>query len=190
MIILKRVSLLSLIALVITVARSQSVAPQPKTQASSSPSAESELIDKYCVSCHNDRALTGGLSLSGVDVQNLAGHAELWEKVLYKLRTGQMPPAGRPRPDQAAVKAMVTRLETELDRGAAANPSPGSIGVHRLNRTEYANAVRDLLALDVDTKSLLLPDEADEGFDNVAASLTMSPAHIERYLSTARMISR
>jgi mono/diheme cytochrome c family protein len=170
--------------------RAQNGALLAQGPAATASAAHREVIDKYCVTCHNDRARTGGLSLNGVDVENVGGHAEIWEKVLHKLRTGQMPPAGAPRPDEAVVTRMASWLETSLDRDAAAKPNPGRIGAHRLNRSEYANAIRDLFALEVDTKSLLLPDEADEGFDNVAASLTLSPAHVERYLSTARRITR
>ncbi len=159
-------------------------------QSAASASSPRELIDKYCVTCHNDNARTAGLTLSGLDVTKVGQNAELLEKVLHKLRTRQMPPAGRPRPEQGASQAMMASLEAALDAAAATRPRPGRVGVHRLNRTEYANAIRDLLALDVDTKSLLLPDEADEGFDNVAASLALSPAHLERYLTAARDISR
>ena len=155
-----------------------------------SPSPHREFLDRYCVACHNDRTRTAGLTLSGIDLENPHQNAELWEKVVHKLRTGQMPPAGRAQPDHTASHAMTSWLTTALDKAAAAQPSPGRVGVHRLNRTEYANAIRDLISLDVDARALLLPDEADEGFDNVAASLALSPAHFERYLAAAREISR
>jgi hypothetical protein len=153
-------------------------------------SPQREFIEKHCTACHNDRPRTAGLTLSGIDVNDVRPNAELWEKVFHKLRTGQMPPAGRPQPDRAASNAMISWLSTSLDAAAAASPNPGRVGVHRLNRTEYANAIRDLLGLEVDARALLLPDEADEGFDNVAASLALSPAHLERYLAAARDISR
>ncbi len=155
-----------------------------------STSPQRNFLNKNCTACHNDTARTAGLSLTGNEIDKPGKHAELFEKVLHKIRTGQMPPASRPRPDPSESKAMVARLETALDRAADANPNPGRVGAHRLNRTEYANAIRDLLALDVDTKAMLLPDEADEGFDNIAASLALSPSHLERYLSAAREISR
>jgi mono/diheme cytochrome c family protein len=155
-----------------------------------SSSAPRTFIEKNCVGCHNDTARTGGLSLSAVDMDKPGEHSEVLEKVLHKIRTGQMPPSSRPRPEVGSAKAMVAWLETALDRAADASPHPGRVGVHRLNRTEYANAIRDLLALDIDTKSMLLPDEADEGFDNIAASLALSPSHLERYLAAAREISR
>ncbi len=149
-----------------------------------------QFLDTYCVTCHNDRLNTAGLTLSGLDISDLSANAELWERVLHKVRTGQMPPAGRPQPALAVSHAVTTSLATALDEAAARRPDPGRIGLHRLNRIEYANAVRDILGLTVDAKALLLPDEADEGFDNVAASLALSPAHLERYLSAARDISR
>src|SRR5688572_4016440 len=106
-------------------------------------------IDQQCASCHNDTARVGGFSLSGADLGNVAANPELWEKVNHKIRTGQMPPPNRPRPEGAASKAMVSWLETSLDRAAAANPNPGRVGIHRLNRSEYANVVRDLLGLEI-----------------------------------------
>ena len=117
-------------------------------------------------------------------------HAEAWEKVVRKLRARAMPPAGRPRPDKADYAAVASVLETALDQAAAANPNPGRSTTHRLNRTEYANAIRDLLALEVDGRALLPPDDADLGFDNMADILSMSPALLERYLSAARKITR
>jgi len=147
------------------------------------------VVRTNCVGCHNDQARTGGLSLSRIPADNVGANPEIWEKVLYKLRTGQMPPAGTTRPAKAALDVAIASLELALDRAAIANPAAGRVGFHRLNRSEYANAVRDLLAVEVDPKSLL-PDEADEGFDNVATTLTFSPTHFERYLSAARRISR
>jgi mono/diheme cytochrome c family protein len=149
-----------------------------------------QVIDAYCVVCHNKDLLTGGLDLDGLDLDEVGRDAEIWEKVFHKLSTGQMPPTDMPQMDEADSIAMVSWLESTLDGASRAQPNPGKVGVHRLNRTEYANAVRDLLAVEVDPKALLLPDETDEGFDNVAASLTISPAHLERYLSAARKISR
>ena len=155
-----------------------------------SASAQREFIDANCVACHNEQLLTAGLTLAGIDIEKVGANAEVWEKVLHKLDTGQMPPMGTPRPDRAASGALLSWLETELDLAAAANPDPGIVGVHRLNQTECANAVRDLLALEVEGSSLLLPDEADSGFDNIAANLQLSPAHLERYMSAARKIRR
>jgi hypothetical protein len=147
-------------------------------------------LQQHCSTCHNDRSRTAGFTLSGLDAAHIGRDAEAWEKILHKLRTGQMPPAGRPRPDPAALRATMISVSTALDRAAAGRADFTPTGIHRLNRAEYANAVRDVLALEIDARSLLLPDEADEGFDNVAASLTVSPSHLERYLAAARDISR
>jgi mono/diheme cytochrome c family protein len=152
-----------------------------------------QTVDKYCASCHNARVKTsataGGVVLSDVDLAAVAKDPVLWEKVIRKLRTGAMPPSGMPRPEPAAHDALVAYLETTLDREAAARPNPGRSGPHRLNRAEYANAIRDLLALDVDTATLLPPDDSAEGFDNIADVLGASPALLERYLSAAAKIS-
>jgi mono/diheme cytochrome c family protein len=148
------------------------VAQQSRPPAASS--APRAFFDKNCVVCHNDQARTGGLSLSGKEIEQPGEHAELGEKVLMKLRTRQMPPPSRPRPDAAETKAVTSWLEASLDRAAAEHPYPGRVGAHRLNRTEYANAIRDMLGLEINAKTLLLPDEADEGFDNVAESLALS----------------
>jgi mono/diheme cytochrome c family protein len=164
-------------------------APAEATQPTTSI-APSAFLDTYCVTCHNDRVRAAGLSFNPAALGDPAANPELWEKVLQKVRTGQMPPVGRPRPDAATLAAVLGTVADSLDRAAAAHPDPGRVGVHRLNRTEYRNAILDLLSLQVDAAALLLPDEADEGFDNVAASLALSPSHLERYLAAARAISR
>ncbi len=165
-------------------------APSPATE-TASPRA---VLDRYCVTCHNDRLRTGGLTLdaASVDAADPSRHADVWEKVIAKLRTGAMPPPGRPRPDAATYDAVAGRLESDIDRAAAANPDPGRTStVHRLNRTEYRNAIRDLLALDLDVTPLLPGDEtSDTGFDNNADVLSISTAQLERYLSAARTITR
>ena len=147
-------------------------------------------VTTYCTGCHNDRLRTGGMSLADPALVDPVAHPELWEKILHKIGTGQMPPAKMPRPEPADFRTVIADIETRLDRAAAAHPDPGRVGAHRLNRTEYGNAVRDLLGVTIDTSSVLLPDEADEGFDNVAVSLALSPAHLERYLTAAREVSR
>jgi mono/diheme cytochrome c family protein len=150
-----------------------------------------DIINSYCVGCHNGRLKTAGLELDRLDLQHIADHAEQWEKVVTKLRTGEMPPPGRPRPDAAAYREAAAALEKELDAAASAKPHPGRVPVHRLNRNEYTNAIRDLLGLEIDGRALLSSDEADqEGFDNVASVLSVSPALLENYLSAARTISR
>ena len=159
--------------------------------ASDSPPAlqQRALLDKYCVTCHNQKAKTAGLLLDKTDISNVGPSAEVWEKVIRKVRGGLMPPAGAPRPDKAAAEGLVSYLETSLDRTAAANPNPGRALLHRLNRTEYGNAIRDLLGLEVDVTSLLPPDDAAYGFDNIADLLGVSPVLLERYLNAAWKIS-
>jgi mono/diheme cytochrome c family protein len=147
------------------------------------------VLDRYCVSCHNDRARTGGLALDRMDLGQVPAGAEVWEKVVRKVRSGMMPPPGLPRPDDSVRKALASWLEATLDRAAATRPNPGRALIHRLNRAEYTNAIRDLLALDVDAASLLPPDDAAYGFDNIADALGVSPLLLERYLSAAGRIS-
>jgi mono/diheme cytochrome c family protein len=149
------------------------------------------LIKTHCSGCHNQRLRTGGLSLDDVDPAQAGANAALWEKVAHKLRSGQMPPFGRPRPDKPAVDTFVAGLERALDEAAARTPNPGRPVTHRLTRTEYANAVRDLLALEVDTRGLLPADDTDQhGFDNNSEVLSLSPSLLERYLSAARATTR
>jgi hypothetical protein len=154
------------------------------------PSAQQAVLGKYCISCHSAKLRTGGLSLQDADLNNVPAAAGTWEKVIRKLRTGSMPPQGLPRPDSATVNALASYLETSLDQAAAAKPNPGHAAMHRLNRAEYANAIRDVLALDVDATALLPPDDESSGFDNIADVLRMSPSLMERYLSASWNISR
>src|SRR5712671_4967104 len=169
-------------------------APQTAAQAASPATPAvltSDVLNTYCVTCHNGRLKTGGLQVDSLDVTHVAGDAQQWEKIVTKLRTGEMPPPGRPRPDAATYTAVAAALERDLDAAAAATPRPGRVPVHRLNRSEYTNAIRDLLGLEIDGKALLSSDEADqEGFDNVASVLSVSPALLEGYISAARTISR
>ena len=148
------------------------------------------LIDRYCLACHNARLRTAGVVLEGLDVTNVAPGAATWERVLRKLRGREMPPAGRPRPNEAEYDALATELATALDRAARRAPNPGRGALHRLNRTEYANVIRDLLALEVDVARFLPPDDSSYGFDNIADVLRVSPLLLEQYLSAARVISR
>ncbi|MGH9648412.1 MAG: DUF1592 domain-containing protein [Bryobacteraceae bacterium] len=141
---------------------------------------------RYCVGCHSDKLKTGGVSLANAATLG----PETLEKVLHKLRAGEMPPAGMPRPDAATYAALTSGLETELDRNALAHPNPGAPAVHRLNRAEYRNAVRDLLDLDLDHSANLPPDDSGYGFDNIGDVLTVSPLHMEKYLANARRIAR
>jgi uncharacterized protein DUF1592/uncharacterized protein DUF1588/uncharacterized protein DUF1587/uncharacterized protein DUF1585/uncharacterized protein DUF1595/cytochrome c len=148
------------------------------------------LLDQYCVTCHNDRLKTANLSLQGLDVTQAADHAELWEKVIRKLRAGVMPPPDLPRPALSEYEGVRDWLETEIDRHASTRTNPGSVVLHRLNRTEYANAIRDLLDLQVDVASLLPPDDSANGFDNIAGSLTISPTLLESYATAAARVAR
>ena len=160
--------------------------------ASTPPDHPGALLNKYCVTCHNTRLKTGGLQLDTVDPQRVAENGAVWETVVRKLHAGTMPPVGAPRPDQAALAGLTAWLETELDRAAAARPNPGrTAAFHRLNRTEYQNAIRDLLALDaIDVASMLPADDMSYGFDNIGGVLRLSSSLLERYLAAARKISR
>ena len=156
--------------------------------AASAPSRA--LLDQYCVACHNERLRTGDLTLETLDIGQVAANAEVLETVVRKLRSGQMPPAGRPRPGSDSVQAFVTALEAALDRSAAAAPDPGRVASRRLNRTAYVYAIRDLLALEIDGEALLPSDMAGFGFDNNADVLSVTPVLMSRYLSAATKISR
>jgi cytochrome c5 len=163
-------------------------AQRPAAAAAQPAQTQRALLDKYCVTCHNTRLKTADLMLDELDVANLPRHADIAERVVRKLRAGMMPPTGMPRPDDATMTSLITWMEGELDRGAVTHvPAPG---LHRLNRTEYANAIRDLLALEVDASKFLPSDDSTRGFDNIAGALTMSPALMEAYLSAAGKISR
>ena len=170
----------------------QAVSPQqPAPVATSTPQA---VLQRYCLTCHNENLKQRGtvpIALDHLDLANVGPAAETWERVVRKLRTGLMPPPGRPRPDQTAHDGLTSWLEGELDRAAAAHPNPGRTEpFHRLNRAEYQNVVRDLLDLDVNVASLLPPDDASYGFDNIAGVLKMSPTLMDRYLAAAQKISR
>ena len=174
-------------------ARREARGQQPAAASSApvmAPAESQALVTQYCVTCHNARLKTGGLVLEGHDTAKLADEPAFWEKVVRKLRGGTMPPAGRPRPEPERSRALIGSLERGLDEVAAASPNPGRPMLHRLNRTEYANAVRDLLALPVDAATLLPPDTSGFGFDNVADVLTMSPGLLDRYISAAHRIGR
>ncbi len=188
-----RLALVSLALTGLVVAAAEPVRPGAiaSTVRQSAPAVDLRaFVSTYCTTCHNDRVRSGGLSLANPEVADPAMHPELWEKALQKLSTGQMPPARQKRPDAAGLQRVVSHITTTLDRAAEARPDPGRVGAHRLNRTEYGNAIRELLGVNIDTAGLLLQDESDDGFDNVAASLALSPSHLERYLTAAREISR
>ena len=168
------------------------LAAAPRDAAAQAPAGELSrtLLDRYCVTCHNDRLQTAGLALDAVDMERVAEHAPVLEKVVRKLRSGQMPPEGRPRPDAAAVDTFLTALETALDRESAAAPNPGRVASRRLNRVEYVNAIRDLLDLEVNGAELLPSDMAGFGFDNNADVLAMTPSLMTRYIAAATKVSR
>ena len=164
--------------------------PDAQPSATGDRQTQQAVLAKYCITCHNQKLKTGGLALDTLDLSQVGGHAEEWEKVVRKVRTGAMPPVGRARPDRAVATNLVTWLETELDRAAAEHVNPGRTALQRLNRREYTNAVRDLLAVEIDAASILPADVAGHGFDNNADALTLSPALTERYLGAAAKISQ
>jgi len=152
------------------------------------------ILKQYCFGCHNQQMKQRGsvpVALDNLDLSNVGADAKTWEMVVRKMRAGVMPPAGMPRPEKGSHESFLAWLEGELDRAARANPNPGRTEpIHRLNRSEYQNAVRDLLNLEIDVASLLPPDDASYGFDNIAGVLKVSPTLMERYLSAAQKISR
>jgi len=156
----------------------------------SDPSEYQPVINTYCVSCHNEKLKTAELMLDKADLKNVPQGAAVWEKVIRKLRAGTMPPLGLPRPDAKVYDAFASSLETSLDRAALAHPNPGRPALHRLNRAEYQNAIRDVLALDIDATQLLPPDDSSHGFDNVADTLGISPSLLDRYMSAATQVSQ
>ncbi len=152
------------------------------------PESARALLDQYCVGCHSDVAKVANFSLQSADIHEVGHHPEIWEPVIRKMRAGMMPPPGMPRPDLAAYNGVRDWLENEVDQAAPHNP--GSIVLHRLNRTEYKNAIRDLLDLEIDVNSMLPPDDSARGFDNIAGSLTISPTLLEAYNTAASRIAR
>ena len=182
--------ILNCIAVILLGAILLPAASQEPSSAAPVVSPQRATLNRYCVTCHNEKLRTADLLLDKADIENIAASAETWEKVVRKLRARAMPPVGMPRPDEATYKTLQSYLETGLDRAAAANPNPGRPSAHRLNRAEYANALRDLLALEVDSASLLPPDEAYFGFDNNGEVLTVSPLLMDRYMIAAGKISR
>jgi hypothetical protein len=183
------VSFVSFVVIVLAASGERGISYAQQPDATVSP--EQALVNRYCTGCHSSRMKAGDLVLAGVDVASVADNPELWEKVVRKLRNGLMPPAGSPRPDDATYQRLLSKLQDDLDAVAARRPDPGRAEVvHRLNRIEYSNAVRDLLGVEVDVADLLPADDSSYGFDNIAGVLKMSPALVERYLAAARVISR
>jgi cytochrome c5 len=167
------------------------VAAVPGTQSAEAANPASDVVTKYCVTCHNDRTRSGNLTLERADTDHAERSADTWERVIVKLRSRAMPPPGVRRPDNATYDAAAGWLESTLDLAAAAHPDPGRpAGLHRLNRTEYANAIRDLLGVEIDATAMLPPDSQAGGFDTNADALAMEPALLDRYLTAAAKISR
>ena len=167
----------------------QQSAPRTTPQ-TATPQPAKVMFDQYCVGCHNDKTRTANFSLEKADTTTVGDHPEIWERVIRKMRAGMMPPPGMPRPPLATYEGLRDWLEAEIDQKAAAHPNPGSVVLHRLNRTEYANAIRDLLDLEIDAATLLPPDDSARGFDNIAGSLTISPTLLEAYTTAAARIAR
>jgi mono/diheme cytochrome c family protein len=193
---MKRLAVLAVAVTTWLAAASLSGAPQETVGRTLSgppgaPSASDlqKTVTTYCVTCHNDRLKTGGLALDRPELANVAAHADVWEKVIRKVRTGMMPPAGAPRPGAAERDALLSSLAGTLDEAARLSPKPGRPLVHRLNRAEYANAIRDVLALEIDAAALLPPDDSSAGFDNNADVLGVSPVLLESYLTAAERIT-
>src|SRR5215471_2440516 len=160
----------------------------PPSAAPVNGAAAQKLLDQYCVNCHNEDDKVANLTVEGLDTSHVSKDAQTWEKIIRKVRAGMMPPAGNPRPDRASIIAFTTWAENEIDKNAAPfTPSPG---LHRLNRTEYANVVRDLLDLDIDPANYLPTDDSTHGFDNIAGALSLSPTLVEAYVTAAGKISR
>ncbi len=162
----------------------------PRALPAAESGADRELIGRYCIACHNDALRTADVSLQGHDPADAAQRPALWEKVLRKVASGEMPPAGAPAPDAPRAARFAARLEAALDAAAAASPNPGRAPPRRLNRAEYANAVRDLLAVDLDVADMLPADNSGYGFDNIGGVLSLSPALLDRYMIAARRIVR
>ncbi len=174
---MKRLGLSSCLWILTTVAGAQTPAMAPAEQ--------SALTNRVCSGCHNDKLKSGGMTLTRLDFAHPEQNAELAEKVIQKVRAGLMPPAGIPRPDAATLNAFAAGLEQNVDKFAAAHPNPGRPSLHRLNRFEYANSVRDLLALDIDPAAYLPADDSSHGFDNMAEVLNISPTLMEGYVRAA-----
>src|SRR5580658_3964859 len=167
----------------------QAVKPAP---AAVSPSANPNraLVDRYCVTCHNQKLRTAKLAFDLADLDHPEKDAQTWERAIRKLRGGMMPPPGMPRPTPAAVNSFATYLEDSLDKASAANFNPGSVRIHRLNRDEYANSMREMFGIDVDAAALLPSDDISDGFDNIANALKVSPSFLDQYIMAARAVAK
>ncbi len=178
------------VSLILAVAALPGAKAQALKASSVGAASQRALIDRYCLACHSDKLKTAGVALESLDLTDIGGGAATWERVLRKVRRGEMPPPGMPHPDAPVRASFATWLESALDRAAAANPNPGRPAVHRLNRAEYSNAIRDLMAVDIKPGAMLPVDDSGYGFDNIADVLSISPALLERYITVARLVSR
>src|SRR5271154_1165156 len=160
------------------------------TDPPASLAANRAMLDHYCVTCHNQKAKTANLTFDTMDLAQVGKDTAVWEQAVRKLRGGMMPPPGMPRPDAATVNSFVTFLETSLDQAALASPNPGTVSLHRLNRAEYQNAMKDVLGVDVDAAALLPRDDVSNGLDNIANVLKVSPSFLDQYIAAARAVSR
>src|SRR5437867_5682027 len=163
--------------------------PAATTPQTSGPQVQLAIINQYCAGCHNDRAKTGGVSFEGLKAESIGERAEVFEKAVRKLRGRVMPPPGAKQPDAQAIDSLVGWLEDSLDKAAGKAHIPDQVVLHRLNRKEYANAVRDLLAVEFDAAATLPEDDTAEGFDNIATALQVSPSFIEQYVIAARLVA-
>jgi len=162
--------------------------PQAEKQAPAAANPNKALVDRYCVGCHNQRLKTAKLELDVLDITHPEKNALTWERAIRKLRGGMMPPPGVPKPSLVEVNSLATYLEDSLDKAGTVNPNPGSVRIHRLNRAEYANAARDLFAIDVDAAALLPTDDISDGFDNISQALKVSPSFLDQYIMAARAV--
>lgn len=174
--------------LAVSVLVASSVAFHGQTPAPTAP--DRAMLTQYCLGCHSEKLKSGSVVLEKLDPANPAGQVDVWERVVRKVRAGMMPPAGSPRPDRAVLDGFAGRLEGALDREAVAHPNPGAIALHRLNRAEYSNVVRDLLGVEIDVATMLPADDSSEGFDNIADALRISPALLDGYVTAAANLSR
>src|SRR5947207_4630681 len=182
------------VSLILILLGSSAASPQqpkaPAPQAATPAAQYRALLDQYCVGCHNQRAKTANLMLDTIDLADVAKHGDVWEKAIRKLSGGLMPPPGSRQPDHALVDSFIGWLKTSLDQAAAKAPNPGGITLHRLNRAEYANSIKELFAIDVDAGALLPVDDVSDGFDNIANVLKVSPSFLDQYINAARAVSR
>ena len=189
--------LLSSLALSLSLASHCVQAAQQPAAPATAPGSTSQAIPREwgelqerCSKCHNSVDWAGGIAFDTISPADVPANAEVWEKAVRKLRGHLMPPPGESQPAQRTIDSFVSFLEGSLDRASQAHPDPGSVGLHRLNRTEYARQIQALLGLDVDVRTLLPKDVSSDGFDNIAATLRVSPAFLDQYITAARNISR